>query len=168
MSSSARELYLSSLDSDSELSARRLAETSGVPDNDPLWLMLNELHRSVRQITNDTNLALSNDRFVSHLSAAVASQLANNERITSELTSSIRSIQEVSLCAVRSVELTSRNSARRLASTPLTSVVFAFALAVALSFAATWSTYHVAAGYGQDIGYRVGFHDGQNFERRHR
>lgn len=168
MSSSARDAYLASLDSTTELSVRRLAEKSGLPDNDPMWLLLHEVQRSLRETTATANAALSNEPFAQRLSLAISASVTNDERIADALTAAIRTAQDASLHAIRSLESALRDFARRRAAAPFASIAFAFALAITASFAAIWSTYHVAVNYGQDLGYRSGFNDGVTYERSHR
>jgi hypothetical protein len=168
MSSSSRDAYLASLDPATELTARRLAEKSGIPDNDPLWLLLHELKRSLLEVTSSANAALSNEPFAQRLSAAISASVTNDERVTDALTTAIRTMQDASLRAIRSLEGAVRGFARRHAAAPFASIAFAFALAITVSFAAIWSTYHVAVSYGRDLGYRAGFNDGVTYERSHR
>ena len=168
MSESARDAYLASLDPATELSARRLAEKSGVPDNDPIWLLLHEVHRSLRETTTSANAALANEPFAQRLSATVGASLVGDERIVDALTTSIRTMQDASLRAIRSLETAIRDFARRRAVAPFASIAFAFALAITVSVAGIWSTYHVAVSYGQDLGYRAGFNDGVIYERGHK
>ena len=168
MSSSARDAYLASLDPDTELSARRIAEKSGIPDNDPMWLLLYELQRSLREATAGANAVLSNEPFAQRLSAAVGARIAGDERIVDALTAAIHTTQDGSMRAIRSLENSIRDFARRRALAPLASLAFALALAIIISFAAIWSTYHIAVSYGHDLGYRSGFDDGITYERSHR
>lgn len=168
MSSSAREAYLASLDPTTELSARRLAEKSGIPDNDPIWLLLHELQRSLRETSSSASAALANEPFAQRLSAAVSASIVADERIVDSLTTTIRTVQDASLRAIRSLEAAIRDFAGRRAAAPFASIAFAFALAITVSFAGVWGTYHVAVSYGQDLGYRTGFNDGINYERSHR
>jgi len=168
MSTSARDAYLASLDPATELSARRLAEKSGIPDNDPMWLLLHELQRSLREVTSSANAALSNEPFAQRLSVAISASVTSDERITDALTAAIRMTQDASVRAIRSLEDAVRDFARRRAAAPFASIAFAFALAITVSFAAIWSTYHIAVSHGQDLGYRAGFNDGITYERSHR
>jgi len=168
MSSTARDAYLASLDSTTELSVRRLAEKSSLPDNDPMWLLLHEVQRSLREATTAANAALSNEPFAQRLSLAISASITADERIVDGLTSAIRSTQDASVRAIRSLESALRDFARRRAAAPFASIAFAFALAITASFAAIWSTYHVAVSYGQDLGYRSGFNDGIIYGRSHR
>jgi len=164
---SARDAYLASLDPTSELSARRLAERSGVPDNDPIWLLLHELHRSLAEVIGSANAALADDAFATRLSTAVAASIAHDERIRDQVTTAIRATQDQSLRALRTLESAIGEFARRQALAPLSSVVFAVGLAIAVTCAAICGTFRVATNYGQDIGYRSGFNDGIRYERGH-
>lgn len=168
MTPSARDIYLASLDPTSELSARRLAERSGIPDNDPMWLLLHEVHRSLHESTTSANAALSSEPFAARLSAAVSAAVTDDQRIADALTTAIRATQDASLHAIRSLESAIRDFARKRAVAPFTSIAFAFALAMTVSVAAIWSAYHIGVGYGQDLGYRSGFNNGISYERSHR
>ena len=168
MSASARDLYLASLDPNTELSARRLAERSGLPDNDPIWLLLHEVHRSISDATGSAKAALANEPFAARLSAAVGAAVTGDDRIIDALTGAIRSTQDASLRSIRSLESAIRDFTRKRAAAPFASIAFAFALAITASIAAIWSTYHIAVDYGQDLGYRAGFNAGVTYERSHR
>lgn len=165
---SARDLYLESLDSSSELSARRLAERSGIPDNDPIWLLLHELHRSLAEVVGSANAALANDAFATRLSTAVAASIAHDDSVLDQVAAAIRTTQDGSLRALRTLESAVGEFARRQAVAPLSSIAFAVALAIAATAAAIWGTFHVATTYGQDIGYHSGFYDGIRYARSHR
>jgi hypothetical protein len=168
MSSSARDVYLTSLDSASELAARRLAEKSGIPDSDPMWLLLREVQRSFRETAINTNEALASEPFAQRLSSTVGASIANDERVLDALTGAIRATQDASLRAIRSLELAIRDFTRRRAAAPFASIAFAVALAMTVTCAAIWTTYYVAIGYGRDLGYRAGFNDGMTYGRSHR
>ncbi len=168
MTPSARDIYLASLDPANELTARRLAERSGIPDNDPLWLLLHDIHRSLHELTSSANGALNNEPFAARLAAAVSVAVADDQRIVDALTAAIQTTQDASLRAIRSLDSALKDFARKRAAAPLASVAFAFALAVITSLIAIWSTYHVAVDYGQDLGYKSGFHDGILYERSHK
>lgn len=168
MTPSARDIYLTSLNPTSELSARRLAERSGIPDNDPMWLLLHELHRSLHESASSANAALASEPFAARLSAAVSVAVTEDERIADALTTAIRTAENASLHAIRSLESGIRDFARKRAVAPFASIAFAFALAITVSVVAIWSAYHIGAGYGQTIGYRSGFNDGVSYERNHR
>ncbi len=168
MTQSARDIYLAALDPASELTARRVAERSGIPDNDPLWLLLHDVHRSLHDLTSSANGALSNEPFAARLSAAVSVAVTNDQRVAEALTTAIRTTQEASLRAIRSLESALKDFTRKRAAAPFASITFAFALAITISFIAIWSTYHAGVGYGQDLGYRSGFHDGVIYERSHK
>lgn len=168
MTPSARDIYLASLNPTSELSARRLAERSGIPDNDPMWLLLHELHRSLHESTSSANAALASEPFAARLSAAVSVAVTEDERIANALTAAIRTAEDASLRAIRSLESGFRDFARKRAVAPFASIAFAFSLAVTVSVVALWSAYEIGAGYGQDTGYRSGFHAGVSYERNHR
>lgn len=168
MTPSARDIYLASLDPANELTARRLAERSGIPDNDPLWLLLHDIHRSLHELTSSANGALTNEPFAARLSAAVSVAMTDDQRIVHALTTAIQTTQNASLRAIRSLESALKDFARKRAAAPFASIAFAFALAITVSFVAIWSTYHDGVGYGQDLGYRSGFHDGILYERSHK
>jgi hypothetical protein len=168
MTPSARDIYLASLDPANELTARRLAESSGIPDNDPLWLLLHDVHHALHEMTSSANGALTNEPFAARLSAAVGAAITDDQRITGALTAAIRTTQDASLRAIRSLESALKDFARKRAVAPFASLAFAFALALTISMVAIWSTYHIGVGYGQDLGYRSGFHDGILYERSHK
>ena len=168
MSASARELYLASLDPNVELSTRRMAERSGLPDNDPMWLLLHEVHRSISEASSSAKAALENEPFAARLSAAIGTAMIEDARIIDALTVAIRSTQEASLRSIRFLESTLRDFARKRAAVPFASIAFASALAIIASIAAIWNTYHVAVDYGKYLGYRAGFTAGMSYERSHR
>ena len=165
MSRSARDLYLSALDSASELNARRLAELSHIPDDDPLWMMLHELQRSAREVTTGANAALGNDVFAQRLSTVIGSNLAQNDLIVAALTAAIDKTHESASRAIRSLEAALHNVARRRAAAPLASLVFAFALGMIACCAVIWGAYHAGTLNGYDAGYQSGYHDGILYER---
>lgn len=168
MSGTARDLYLASLDLKTELNARRLAERSRVPDDDPMWLLLHEMHQSARELTRSANAALANESFAERLAPAIASSIAGDQRVITATTSAITGIHDISVRSLRSLESEVREFARKRAFAPMSSLLFAFALALTTGFAAIWSAYNVGSGYGYDLGYRVGYHDGVLNERNHR
>jgi len=165
VSRSARDIYLSSLDSDAELNARRIAERANIPDDDAMWLMMHGLQQSSREITRGANAALTNEPFAQRLTAAVATSMVNDERIYAAYTSSIASIQDSSVRAIRSLESEVRDFARKRAFAPISSLIFSMAMAFVVGFTAIWATYNVASGYGYDLGYRSGYHYGIIHER---
>jgi len=168
MSRSARDFYLASLDAKGELSARRLAELSHIPDDDPVWMMLHELQRSAREITSDASAALANDAFSQRLSTAIGINVARDERIVTALTAAINGTHEAATGAIRSLEDSLRDVARRRAAAPFASLAFAFAIGLSVCCALLWSAYHAGASYGYDLGYSAGYHDGVLYERNHR
>lgn len=165
MSGTARDIYLASLDPHTELNARRLAERSRIPDDDPMWLMLHEMQQSAREVTRGANAALSNDAFAGRLASAVASILTKDPRIVGAVTGGVTVIHDASVRAIRSLESEVRSVARKRAFAPLSSLVFAFALALVVGFAAIWASYNVGSGYGYDIGYSAGYHNAVLNER---
>ena len=165
MSNSARDLYLASLDGKGELNARRLAEISRIPDDDPVWMMLHELQRSSREITSSANAALANDAFAQRLSADIAINVARDERVITSLTAAINNTHEAAARAIRSLEAALRDVVRRRAAAPLASLVFAFSIGLTVCCAALWSAYHDGTSYGYDLGYRAGYHDAILYER---
>ena len=165
MSHNARDLYLSALDSKSELNARRLAELSHIPDDDPMWVMLHELQRSARELTTGANAALANDVFAQGLSTVFGSNLAQNDVILAALTAAIDKTHEAASGAIRSLEAALRKVARRRAAAPLASLAFAFALGMIACCAVIWGAYRAGTLSGYDAGYQSGHHDGILHER---
>jgi hypothetical protein len=165
---SAREIYLSSLNGDAELNARRIAERANIPDDDAIWLMLHELQQASREITRGANAALTNERFAQRLTEAVAASIVDDERINTAYTAGIAIVQDSSVQAIRALESEVRDVARKRAIAPISSLVFSIALALVAGFAAIWATYNVASGYGYDLGYHSGYHDGFIYERNHK
>ncbi len=168
MTATARDIYLASLDSKTELNARRLAERSRIPDDDPMWLMLHEIHQSTHELTRGANAALANDAFAERLSSAVASGITSNQRIVAVVANGITSIHDASVRAIRSLESEVRDATRKRAIAPISSLVFALALALIAGFAAMWASYNVGSGYGFDAGYSTGYHDRILHERNHK
>jgi hypothetical protein len=165
VSGTARDLYLSSLGADAELNARRLAERSRIPDDDPMWLLLYEMQQSVREFTRGTNTVLANEAFADRLSSAVGSSIAKDQRVIGALADGITGVHDASVRAIRSLESEQRNTARKRAFAPVSSLVFSFALALVVAFGAIWTSYNAGSGYGFDLGYRSGYHDGIIYER---
>lgn len=165
MSRHARDLYLASLDSNVELSARRLAEQSGIPDNDPMWLLLHEMQRAMREAASGANAVLANDAFADRVSSEIGIKVSNDERVLAALTAAIKNTREAALHAIRSLEVALHDVARRRAAAPFASLMFAFALGLTACCAAIWSAYHVGTGYGYDLGYRAGYNYGIINER---
>ncbi len=167
MTATARDIYLASLDPKAELNARRLAERSRIPDDDPMWLLLHEMQQSTRELTRGANAALTNDAFAERLSSTVASTITNDKRITTAVADGITGIHDISVRAIRSLESEIRDATRKRAIAPISSLVFALALALIAGFAAMWASYNVGSGYGFDAGYRAGYHDRVLYERTH-
>jgi hypothetical protein len=168
MTATARDIYLASLDSKAELNARRLAERSRVPDDDPTWMLLYEIQQSTRELTRGANAALTNDAFAERLSSTVASSIINDQRIIAAVADSVSGIHDASVRAIRSLESEVREVARKRAIAPISSLLFALALALIVGFAALWASYNAGSGYGFDTGYSAGYHDRILYERNHK
>jgi hypothetical protein len=168
MTDSARNVYLSSLDARSELNARRLAELSHIPDDDPMWLLMYETQRSVREVINGANIALTNEPFAQRLSVAVATSVARDERIATALTAAIERTYEAATRALRSLEVALHDVVRRRAAAPLSSLAFSFTLGLTVCCAVIWSAYHAGSDYGYNLGYRAGYQAGILYERNRR
>lgn len=168
MTATARDIYLASLDSKAELNARRLAERSRIPDDDPMWLLLHEMQQATRELTRGANAALTNDSFAARLSLAVASSITNDQRIIAAVANGITGIHDASVRAIRSLESEVREVARKRAIAPLSSLLFALALALLVGFATLWASYNAGSGYGFDTGYSAGYHDRALYERNHK
>ncbi len=165
MKHSARDLYLASLDGKDDLNARRLAELSHIPDDDPMWMMLHELQRSAREITSGANAALANDAFSQRLSTAIGINVARDERVVAALAEAIDSTHEAATRAIRSLEAALRDVAKRRAAAPFASLAFAFSVGFIVCCAALCSAYHAGTSHGYNLGYRAGYHDGILYER---
>ena len=184
----ARELYLASLAPEDELAARRAAEKTGIPENDPTWLLLSEVRRAsqeanrcttelkqaasdaalrIERITPNLQRVASDDALVSRIAGDVGAKLADNDRVAEAIASGVRRVEHEATRAMRVLETSIRDFMRRRAATPAASMIFAFALGVISSCLSIWGTYHVAIGYGQDLGYRSGFHDARLYDRSH-
>ena len=168
MSASARDLYLASLDATSELNVRRLAEMSRVPGDDPMWLIMYELQRSAREITSGAGAALANDAFAQRLSNAIGSNVAQNVGVLAALTAAVDSTRDAATRAIRSLEVSLRDVARRRAAAPFASLAFAFALGLTVCSTLIWGAFHVGMDYGYTIGYLSGYHDGTNSLGNHK
>ncbi len=183
---SAREVYLASLRPEEELAARRAAEKAGIPDTDPFWLLLIEVQRACREASRCTTELTRvvadavariegagssgpacDDAFVSQIAPAVATALAQDDRVIEAVTTAVGAVEEDGLRAMRTLESAIRDFVRRRAAAPAASLVFAFSLGVASSGLGLWGTYHVALAYGQDLGYRAGFNDARTYDRSH-
>lgn len=184
----ARDAYLASMTSSDELATRRAAERSGIPDDDPMWLLLAEVRRAcveVNQCTRAAQQAASDaaariesatapqsrvsldDGYVARIAATAGAKIAADERVVAAVASAVRGVEGDATRALRTVETSLRDLMRRRAATPFASLVFAFALGVASACAAVWGGYHTGIGYGQDLGYRTGFHDARIYDRSH-
>ena len=168
MRDSARDLYLASLDAESELNARRLAEISHIPADDPLWLLIYETQRSVREVIGSANTVLTNESFAQRLSITVASSLSRDERVIASLTAAIERTHEAATHGIRSLEAALHDMVRRRAAAPFASLAFAFALGLTACCAVIWGAYHAGAEYGDNLGYRAGYHDGIIYDRTHK
>jgi hypothetical protein len=185
----ARERYLSSLSPEDELVARRSAEETGIPENDPTWLLLSEVRRAcqeanrctaelkltaseaaariVRASASDTVSKTKDDALAERTAIAIGAQVAKNERVTEAVANAIREIERDAVRAMRGLETAIRDFMRRRAAAPAASMIFAFSLGVVSGCLSIWGTYHVAISYGQDLGYRAGFHDARLYDRSH-
>jgi hypothetical protein len=184
-----REAYLASLSSTDELAARRAAEKSGVPDDDPMWLLLAEVRRACSEV-NQCTLALQqvafdaaqrieqsascNDRtaafedaHIAQLASAAGAGIAKDPRVASAVASAVGQVEADATRALRIAEISIRDLTRRRSATPLASLIFALALGVTSCWAAIWSGYHTGVAYGRDLGYRAGFHDARLYDRSH-
>ncbi len=168
MTATARDIYLASLDPKAELNARRLAERSRIPDDDPMWLLLHEMQQATRELTRGATAALANDAFAERLSSTVASGITNDQRIIAAVASGITGIHDASVRAIRSLESEVRDVARKRAIVPISSLVFALALALIVGFASLWASYNAGSGYGFDTGYSAGYRDRVLYERNHK
>lgn len=188
ISPTARELYLASLAPEEELAARRVAERSGIPDNDPTWLLLSEVRRScaeanrcmtaLKQASSDAasrieraggnaRLPMSDDALATRIAAVAGTKLAENEGAADAIASGVRRVEAAAVRAMRTLEVSIRDFMRRRAGAPAASLIFALALGVASACLSIWGTYHVAVSYGEDLGYRAGFHDARVYDRSH-
>jgi hypothetical protein len=187
---SARNLYLASLSPEDELVARRLAEISGIPENDPTWLLLSEVRRACQEaarctmaLTQATSEAASrialagtrsttsieNDEALAlRIATAAGDRLSQNAQVADVIATAVRHIEGDAIRAMRTVETGIRDFMRRRAAAPAASLIFAFALGLASCSVAIWQTYHVGLAYGQELGYRAGFNDGRIYDRNHR
>lgn len=168
MTATARDIYLASLDPKGELNARRLAERSRIPDDDPMWMLLHEIQQSTRELTRGANAALTNDAFSERLSSTVASSIINDQRIVAAVAGSVSGIHDASVRAIRALESEVREVARKRAIAPISSLLFALALALIVAFAALWASYNTGSGYGFNTGYSAGYHDRVLYERNHK
>jgi hypothetical protein len=184
---SAREAYLTALSPEDELVARRVAEKSGIPENDPTWLLLTEVQRACREATRCTNgLASATKEAVTRIERAsqcdvsdpsrievigadiarvVGSQLANDERVVKAIVSGIQRVEVDAVRVIRSVETAVRELIARRSALPIASILFAFCLGLTAATCGIWQAYHVALGYGEDIGYRAGFARAHAYDR---
>lgn len=182
----ARELYLASLSGDDELAARRTAERAGIPDDDPIWLLLLEVRRAtyetnrctaaLKQVVSDaakrieqsgSNTSALNDAAVVQFANAAGTKVAQDDRVVHAVAGAVRTIEADAVRTIHSLESSIRDFVRQRIATPTASLLFAFLLGIASACLTIWGTYHVAVGYGEDIGYRGGFHDARIYDRSH-
>jgi hypothetical protein len=186
----ARDLYLATLSPEDELIARRVAEKSGIPGNDPTWLLLTEVQRACREATRCTDgLTSAAKEAVARIERAgqidigepnkieglgvgiahaVGSRLADNEQLLKAISDGVRHVEIDAIRVIRSLETATRDLIARRSSVPIASILFAFCLGLAAATFGIWQAYRVALGYGQDIGYSAGFARAQADDRSHR
>lgn len=185
----ARDVYLASLSPTDELAARRAAEKSGLPDDDPMWLLLTEVRRARNEVEQCTlrlqqvaanaaqrieQAASRNNRapafgegHIAQLASTAGASIAKDPQVASAVASAVHQLETEATRALRTTETSIRELTRRRSATPLASLIFAFALGVTSCCAAIWSGYHTGVAYGQDLGYRAGFHDARLYDRSH-
>jgi len=187
--SNARELYLNSLGSEDELSARRAAEKAGIPDDDPTWILLHEVRRACQEATRCTTtlrdaaseaatrieVASSGkladvdvERLALQIASDAGTQIASDDRIVGALTEGVRRVEYEAARHIRALEVAIRDFLRHRAAAPLASLAFAFALGAALCYASVWGAYHFGFNYGETIGYSVGWHAARVYDKEHR
>ena len=185
----ARGAYLASLSSDDELTARRTAEKSGIPDDDPTWLLLGEVRRASLEVSSctdairtaasdaasrieqtaqstDQRLLGGNETLIAAIAGAVAAKVVEHDRVVDAIVTAARRVEQDAVRAVRALEVAIREAMRRRAAAPAASLAFAFALGIASACLSLWVTYHAALGYGESLGYRAGFHDARVYDAR--
>lgn len=183
-----RDAYLAALSSNDELAARRVAEKAGVPDDDPMWLLLLEVERAC-SVVNECTLAVKaiasdaarrieqaasrvgaptfGDADVTHIAAAAGKAIASDAQVANAVASAIREVEADAVRALRTTEMTIRELMRRRSATPLASLIFAFALGLTSCCAAVWGSYHTGVVHGQELGYRAAFNDARLYDRTH-
>ncbi len=147
-----REAYLASLPSTDELATRRAADKSGIPDDDPMWLLLAEVRRAC-SAANQCTLALQqavsdaaqriervasrdarspafDNAYITHIAGATGASIAKDAQVTNAVASAIRQIEADATRALRTTETSIRELMRRRSATPIASLTFAFALGV--------------------------------------
>jgi hypothetical protein len=186
----ARDLYLGSLSPEDELIARRIAEKSGIPGNDPTWLLLTEVQRACREATRCTDgltsvakEAVARIERASQISIdqpsqieaigigiahAVGSRLADDEHLLRAMTEGIRRVEADAVRVIRSLETAARDLIARRSAVPVASILFAFCLGLAAATFGIWQAYRVALAYGEHIGYDAGFARAQAYDRSRR
>ena len=186
----ARDLYLTSLSPEDELVARRIAEKSGLPGNDPTWLLLAEVQRACREATRCTdeltsaaNEAVARIERVSQadgsksnqievvgagVAQAIGSKLADDKGFQQTIAEGIRRVEVDALRVIRSLEIAVRDLISRRSAVPIASILFAFSLGLAAATFGICQAYRVALGYGENIGYSAGFARAQVYDRSHR
>ena len=186
----ARDLYLASLSPEDELVARRIAEKSGLPGNDPTWLLLTEVQRACREATRCTDgltsaakesvarieragkIGIGEPSQIEAVGAgiaqAVGSRLAADEHLLQAITEGIRRVEADAVRVIRALETAARDLIARRSALPVASILFAFCLGLAAATFGIWQAYRVSLGYGEDIGYNAGFARAQAYDRSHR
>lgn len=183
----ARELYLASLLPNDELAARRVAEKTGIPDNDPTWLLMFEVRRAayetsrctvaLRQAASDaakrieqsgTSALVLNDVAVAHLANAAGAKVAEDDRVINALSTAVHGIETDARRAIHALESSTRDFVRQRIVTPAASLLFALLLGIAAAYLAILGVYHLAFRYGEELGYTAGFHYARIYDRSHR
>jgi hypothetical protein len=128
----ARDLYLSSLSPDDELAARRAAERTGIPDDDPTWLLLLEVQRAayetnrgtaaLKQVVSDaatrieqssTGTLALNDAAISQFANAAGLKLAEDDRVIGTLSAAIQNVETSATRSLHALETSIRDFMRR-------------------------------------------------------
>lgn len=184
-SATPRERYFASLAPEEELTARRSAERTGIPDDDPTWLLLSEVRRAsweanrctgeLKQTASDaaarierascTPSLVDTDAVMARVASAAGAHLAADDRIRDAIAGALEHLEAGAMRAIQALETATRDFARSRAAAPMASLVFAFALGAATCCITIWETYHVAYDYGDRVGYRDGFHNAHVYDQ---
>lgn len=176
---SAKDRYLRALPASDELVARRIAEQSGIPSDDPTWLLLTEVQRATREasactdsLRSATDAAVTRIEraatdglaggttahdFAAQIILAASPELAKNEQLQSTLFAAIRHIESDAVRALRAVETGVRDLLARRTFIPLASTMLALCVGVIATTFAVWQAYQVGTRAGEIAGYRAGY-----------
>lgn len=175
----AREVYFSSLPAADELAARRSAENSGIPPDDPTWLLLLEIQRSARTAELRTHAleeavadaaariesatrsgalgSVSDSAAFERIAIEIGNGAARNDRIAEAVANAVGVVQAGAVSSLRELESRIRDFVQKRSRAPISSVVFAVLFGIVIGLGAIWAISRIAFSYGEAVGYGIGY-----------